>query len=281
MNVNILHRVKQKIQLIILILFVLLMAVFFILPIVYVFVSSLKPLGHIFEFPIRLIPKEIRLQNYTDPFVLRGFGRYFINSISIAIIVTLSSVALGSLAGYSLAKFDYRGVTIFFALVLATMMLPIEVTMVPLAIVSRELGIMNTYLGLYLPVMVKPFAIFWMRQFIITIPNAYMDAARIDGLGEFGIFWKIVFPMSAPALGALAIFSFTTNWNSLVWPLIVVAKDSLRTIPLGIMKMQGEFEVLWNEIFGVSILAVLPAFVLFFLAKEKLIHGMTMVGIKG
>ena len=167
-----------------------------------------------------------------------------------------------------------------FILVLMTMMLPIQVTMVPLAIIVRYLGMMNTYWGLIVPLMITPFAIFWMRQFILTIPNDYGDAARIDGLGEFGIFVRIIIPLCGPALGALAIISFMSNWNSLVWPMIVASRDSLRTIPLGIVMFQGEFKVIWNEMFAMAIASTVPALFFFLVLKNRLIQGLAMVGIK-
>ncbi len=260
--------------------FVLTMALFFVTPMVYTFISSLKPINEIFEFPVRWIPRHLRLRNFVDPFVHRNFGIYFLNSTFVAVATTASSLFLSSLAGYSLAKFNYRGRALLFTLVLMTMMLPIQVTMVPLAIIVRYLGMMNTYWGLIVPLMVTPFAIFWMRQFILTLPNDYADAARIDGLGEFGIFARVILPLCGPALGALAIFSFMSNWNSLVWPMIVASRDSLRTIPLGIVKFQGEFEVIWNELFAMSVASIIPALIFFVVLKGRLIQGLAMVGIK-
>jgi ABC-type glycerol-3-phosphate transport system permease component len=260
--------------------FVLVMALFFVTPMVYTLISSLKPIDEIFEFPVRWIPRHIRLQNFVDPFVHRNFEMYFFNSTFVAVATTASSLFLSSLAGYSLAKFHFRGRGLLFILVLMTMMLPIQVTMVPLAIIVRYLGMMNTYWGLIVPLMVTPFAIFWMRQFILTLPNDYADAARIDGLGEFGIFIRVILPLCGPALGALAIFSFMSNWNSLVWPMIVASRDSLRTIPLGIVQFQGEFEVIWNELFAMSVASVVPALIFFVVLKGRLIKGLAMVGIK-
>ena len=196
-------------------------------------------------------------------------------------IVTLVSVFVGSLAGYSLAKFEYRGKNFFFVLVLLTMMVPIEVTMVPLAIIVKNLGWMDSYAGLIVPVLISPFGVFWIRQFILTLPNDYADAARIDGKGEFGLFVKIILPLCTPALGALTIFTFMGNWNSLVWPMIVATRQELRTIPVGLVAFEGEFTTLWNELFAMSVAAVMPTLVFFLFLRGKLIKGMAMVGIKG
>jgi multiple sugar transport system permease protein len=258
-----------------------LMAFFFLIPMVYTVISSLKPLPEIFEFPIRWIPRHVRLQNFSEPFMKRDFSFFFLNSIVVAVAVTLPSLFFGSLAGYSLAKFEYRGRNLMFILVLLTMMVPIEVTMVPLAIIVKNLGWMDTYRGLIIPVMISPFGVFWIRQFILTLPNDYADAARIDGHGEFGIFIKIIMPLCTPALGALTIFTFMGNWNSLVWPMIVATRQELRTIPVGLVAFEGEFTTLWNELFAMSVAAVIPTLVLFLFLRGKLIKGMAMVGIKG
>ena len=160
-------------------------------------------------------------------------------------------------------------------------MVPIEITIVPLAIIVRKLGWMNSYPGLIVPVMITPFGIFWMRQFMITIPKDYAEAGRIDGLSEFGIFMKLILPLCKPALGALAIFTFMGNWNSLIWPLIVASKDQYRTITVGLVAFEGEFFTPYNHLFAMSVVAVLPTLVIFLILRTKLIKGLAMVGIKG
>jgi multiple sugar transport system permease protein len=281
MRVNVLQRLVAKLPVILLTLFAAVLAFFFIVPMVYVVISSLKPIDEIFEFPIRWIPRHVSLGNFVSPMVGKRFYLYFINSTIVAGTVTLVTIFLSSLAGYSLAKFDFRGRKALFILVLATMMLPIEVTMVPLAIITRYLGMMNTYWGLIVPVMISPFGIFWMRQFMITVPNDYADAGRIDGVHEFGIFYRLILPMSTPALGALAIFTFMSNWNSLIWPLIVASKTAIRTVSVAIVQFEGEFFSLWNEMYAMAVVSVLPTLAFFLILRGKLIRGMAMVGIKG
>ena len=256
-------------------------ALMFLFPMVYTVISSLKPLEDITSVPMRWIPREIRLRNFIEPFVEKNFGIYFLNSIFVTVTVTFSSLFFCSLAGYSLTKFDYKGRNFFFILVLMTMMVPIEITIVPLAIIVRKLGWMNSYPGLIVPVAITPFGIFWMRQFMITIPKDYAEAGRIDGLSEFGIFMKLILPLCKPALGALAIFTFMGNWNSLIWPLIVASKDQYRTITVGLVAFEGEFFTPYNHLFAMSVVAVLPTLVIFLILRTKLIKGLAMVGIKG
>lgn len=257
------------------------MALMFLFPMVYTVISSLKPLEDITSIPMRWIPRKIRLQNFIEPFAVKNFGIYFLNSIFVTVTVTFSSLFFCSLAGYSLAKFDYKGRNFFFILVLMTMMVPIEITIVPLAIIVRKLGWMNSYAGLIVPVAITPFGIFWMRQFMITIPKDYAEAGRIDGLSEFGIFMKLILPLCKPALGALAIFTFMGNWNSLIWPLIVASRDQYRTITVGLLAFEGEFFTPYNHLFAMSVVAVLPTLVIFLILRTKLIKGLAMVGIKG
>ena len=185
------------------------------------------------------------------------------------------------MAGYSLSKFSYFGRDAFFLVILITLMIPLEITFIPMLIIARNLGITNSYWGLILPVMITPFGVFWMRQFIMTIPDDYAEAARIDGLNEFQIFWRIIFPMCKPALGALAIFTFMSNWNSLIWPLIVATKRELWTIPVGLIAFQGEFVTGLNFIFAMAVVAVIPTVLLFAFLRRQLLGGIAMVGIKG
>lgn len=273
--------VTKSINTIFLLIIASLLALIFIVPMVYILVSSFKSVENIFTIPMRWIPESFHVENFTEPFIKKNFGRYFFNSAFIAIFVTGATLFFSSLAGYSLAKFDYKLRHMLFILILITMMVPIETTIVPLAIVVRKLGMMNNYFGLILPVILSPFAIFWMRQFMITLPDAYSEAGRIDGLGEFAIFWKLILPLCKPAIGALSIFTFMGNWNSLIWPMIVATSDKLRTIPVGLVAFEGEFFTPFNQLFAMSVLAILPTFLFFMFLRQKLITGMAMVGIKG
>lgn len=258
-----------------------LIALAFLIPMMYTVLSAFKPLEDITSVPIRWIPREIRWDNFIEPFREKNFGRYFLNSTIVAIVVTASSLFFCSLAGYSLSKYDYRGRDFFFILVLITMMVPIETTIVPLAMIVRKFGWMNSYAGLIVPVVITPFGIFWMRQFMITLPTAYAEAGRIDGLNEFQIFWRLILPLCKPALGALAIFTFMGNWNSLIWPLIVASKDEYRTMPVGLVAFQGEFFTPFNQLFAMAVVAIIPTLLIFIFLRRELIKGLAMGGIKG
>ena len=266
---------------IILVIIASILAAVFIVPMLYMLISSFKTTGDIFVIPIQWIPRRINWPNFTVPFAEKNFGIYFMNSIIVAVSVTVSSLFFSSLAGYSLAKFDYRGRKALFVVVLITMMIPIEVTIVPLAIIVSNLGWMNSYQGLIIPLLVSPFAIFWMRQFIITLPKDYAEAGRIDGYGEFSIFLKLIMPLCQPALGALAIFTYMGNWNSLIWPMIVASKERFKTLPVGLVGLQSMEWTPFGEIFAMAVVALIPTLIFFLILRERLIKGMAMVGVKG
>jgi len=207
-----------------------LFSVFTLVPFVFAVLGSLKPEPEVFAVPMRWLPSEPQWQNYVLPFQ-KTVGRYFVNSVIVSGVQTLSPLLLCSMAGYSLAKFRYPGRTLAFAFILSTIMLPIQVTLVPTFLIIKELGWVNTYAGLIVPGLATTFGTCLMRQFFVSLPSEYMDAARIDGASEPRIFWTIMLPMCRPVLSALAVFSFTGSWNSFLWPLVVVNADDMRTIP--------------------------------------------------
>jgi len=257
------------------------LAVVLVVPVLYTIVSSLKSAGEIFVVPMRWVPRTVHLDNFSIPLIRQSFWIYFLNSIVVAAAVTASALFFCSLAGYSLAKFQYFGRKFFFLLVLVTIMVPIEVILVPLAIIVKVLGLTDSYAGLIIPVALTPFGIFWMRQFIVTLPGDYIDSGRVDGLNELQIFWHLILRLSTPAVAALGIFTFMGNWNSLMWPLIVISRNGLRTVPVGLLAFQGEFYTPYNQLFAMSVLAVVPTGLFFVALRERLIQGMAMVGIKG
>lgn len=267
------------------ILFVLalVLATAFLLPMVYAVLASVKSNADIQKVPLEWLPESfaaIKISNFWEVLKTGQFPRYFLNSAFVGIAVCASSLVFCSLAGYSLSKFTYFGRKTLFFIVLMTLMIPLEVTFIPMVIIVRKLGMMNSYWGLIVPVMITPFGIFWMRQFIMTIPDDYAEAARIDGLNEWQIFWRIIFPICRPALAALAIFAFMSSWNSLIWPLIVVTNQDLWTIPVGLVSFQSEFFTPLSLIFAAAILAVLPTVILFVFVRRQLITGLGASGLK-
>ncbi|MCC6420705.1 MAG: carbohydrate ABC transporter permease [Gemmataceae bacterium] len=256
-------------------------SIFMLVPMAFAVVGSLKPEAEIFTVPIRWWTSSPQWQNYILPFQ-KNIGRYFLNSMIVSLAQTFAPMLLCSMAGYSLAKFQYPGRNLVFLFILSTIMLPIQVTLVPTYLIIKELGWVNTYAGLIGPGLATTFGTFLMRQFFLSLPSEYMDAARIDGASEPRIFWTIMMPMCRPALSALGIFSFTGSWNSFLWPLVVVNQDEMRTIPLGIVFYMGEQRAPeYGQLLAVSVIATIPVLVLFLILQREFIKGAAMSGIKG
>lgn len=255
-------------------------ALLILFPIAWALSSSLKPNIDVFKIPMEWIPREIHLENYILPFKDHAFGTYFLNSLFSAGCVTLVSLIMSSLAGFSLAKYNYLGRDLMFLAILSTLMLPVQVILVPLYLVVRDLGWLNSYQGLIIPQAVTAFGIFLMRQHIITIPDDFLDAARMDGASELGILWWVILPMSKPALSAVAIFSFLGNWDSLLWPLVVVTRDNLRTLPLGISLFFSEYASNYNQALAVSLVMMLPVLIVFVIMQRQFIEGLARSGLR-
>jgi len=188
-------------------------------------------------------------------------------------VVTLTTVFISSLTGYSLAKFRFRGRNAVFMMIMATMMIPFEAIMIPLYLVATKLGIQNSYTGLILPFLVSAFGVFMMRQYLIPFPEEFLDATRIDGASEPVIFWKVVFPNCAPAVATLAILTFRSMWDNLLWPLLIAQSEKMKTIPLYIVKFSAEKYTDEGAMMAVALLASIPMFVLFFTLSKYFISG--------
>ena len=271
----------RTISLTVLYLALILGATFMLIPVIYTLSGSVTPERDLFTTPIKWIPRDPQWLNYVLPF-RQSYARYFLNSGIVAAVSTLSPLFLCSLAGYSLAKFSYPGRTVAFMFILSTIMLPLQVTLVPSFLIVKQLGWLNSYAGLIMPGLATTFGTFLMRQFFLGIPGDYLDAARIDGASEPSIYWLIMLPMIRPALAALAIFSFTGAWNSFLWPLVIVDDDQMRTIPLGIVFYFGQSRVPeYGQLLAVSLLATLPVLAIFVAMQREFIQGAALSGLKG
>ena len=252
-----------------------------LLPYFWMVSSSLKTGSEVFELPIRWFPEVPQWANYVTAFARGSFGIYFFNSTAVALAVMVCNLLFCSLAGYGLAKFHFRFREACFILILCTLMLPLEIVLVPTYLVVRELGLVDSYGGLIAPLAVDAFGIFLMRQYIKDLPDSLIEAARLDGCSEFGIFWRIILPNCKPALGALAILSFRDTWDQFLWPLIVVSKNSLKTFPLGLAQMEGIDSAAYHEIMAVAVVGMLPAALIFLFFQRTFVRGIALSGVKG
>jgi multiple sugar transport system permease protein len=251
-----------------------------LLPYYWMVSCSVKTSANIFAVPPQWIPNPITWRAYGEAWRAQDFTRYFLNSALVSAAITGGNLLLASLAGYSLCKFRYFGRGALFLLILSTMMLPLEVTMVPLFLIVKKLDWPNTYAGLIVPFLVEGFGVFLMRQYLQSVPNELIEAARIDGASELRIYAQIVMPLCKPALAALGVFTFREAWDMYIWPLIIVTKDSLRTLPLGISLFMSSFGTAWDQLMAVAAIGTLPMILLFFFLQRSFIQGIAISGLK-
>ena len=252
-----------------------------VIPVIWTVLSSLKSNETIFAVPMQWLPDSLHWNNYIDAFEVAPFARYFLNSTIIAASVTATTIFFGALAGYGFSKFRFPGRDLVFGLILSTFMIPFPVIMIPLFVLVRNFGWVDTYWGLIIPGALTGFAVFMMRQFIQAIPSELLDAARIDGAGEMRIFLTLVLPLARPALATLGILTFLESWNNLLWPLIVIQSDEMETIPLGLTKFSTLYSSNYAQMLAMSVIASLPVLVVFIIGRRQIINSLMLSGIKG
>ena len=253
----------------------------FLLPLVWMLLSSFKPEGLIMGHPEQLIPAEWTLDSYASLLTKIPFGRFLSNSFIFSGGVTLSMLCLDSMAGYAFAKLKFSGSKTLFVVVLISMMIPFQVTLIPTYLLLNNLHILNTFAGLMIPRMTNAFGIYFMRQSFLGIPGELVDAGRMDGLSEFGIFAKIILPVSKSSLSTLAVFHFMANWNDFLWPMLMTNTQEMQTLPVGLALFQGEHVMEHGPMFAGAVLSVLPILLAFILAQKTFIKGIALGGLKG
>ena len=257
-------------------------ATLFLIPLVWMLSSSLKPEYQVFEMPPRLIPDPVRWENYRDALTYVPFGRYSLNTAFITMMVIIGHVLSCTLVAYGFARLRAPGRDAIFVLVLATMMLPYPVTMIPLYVLFNRVGWVNTFLPLIVPAYFgSPFYIFLLRQFFLSVPRGLEDAARIDGANLLQILWRIILPLSMPAIATVAIFTFQITWNDFLPPLIYLHDQRLYTVALGLNFFRSSYQVQWSYLMAASLVTMLPVIIVFFFAQRLFLEGISLTGIKG
>jgi ABC-type glycerol-3-phosphate transport system permease component len=260
---------------------VILFAIFIFLPFLWMFSTSIKHLSEVYSIPPNLVPKNFSPENYIVAFTRTKALRAFFVSTVYSFGCVILYLFIAALAGYAFARYHFPGKNILFLMVLATLMIPIEVNIVPLYRLLKKLGWLNTFQGMILPRVVEPFGIFLMRQHFQTIPNDYVDSARIDGCTEFGIFRKVMLPMSIPPIITAGLFMLLWRWNELLWPLIISTSSHMRTIQAAISLFVLERYTEWNYLMALCVVAIIPMFALFILIQKYFIKGLVITGLKG
>lgn len=274
--------VQRAVRVTIAYLFLLVGSFCFLLPLLWMFSTSLKPDNEVFEYPPRFLPSSWDWENYYLGWSALPFNTYLRNTVIVTFSNVLGNLISCSLPAYGFARLRARGSSFLFMLVLATMMIPFQVTLIPNFILFKTLGWTDSLLPITVPAWFGwPFSIFLLRQFFMGLPRELDDAARIDGCSYFRIYWNIILPLSKPALATIAIFGFIGNWNNFLGPLIYINKQDLYTLALGLNLFRGQYVTYYNQLMAVSLLALAPILIVFFFTQRTFIQGIALTGIKG
>ena len=257
-------------------------AVACLLPFFWIVVSSLKDLPSVFLFPPQWIPDPVLWSNYIEAWSSGNFSRYTINTVFVSTTVTMGLLISCSLAAYAFARLRFPGRDIIFWAYLGTMMIPFQVTLVPQFLIVRTFGWIDTYYALIVPALLgNAFGTFLLRQFFLTIPKELEDAAVIDGCNKLMVYYRIIMPLSKPALATLGVLTFMAHWNDFIWPLIVINSDELRTLTVGLASLGSTYFVPWNIYMAGTVISLVPILVVFFAAQRYFVRGITLTGLTG
>jgi multiple sugar transport system permease protein len=249
-------------------------------PFIWMVLTSFKNLGEILVYPPKWLPKKFQIENYLNAFRAAPFARYYLNSVFVAVAVTLGQLVACSMAAFAFARLKFWGRDVLFLISLGTMMIPGQVTMIPSFMVLHWLGWIDSYKALIVPGLASAFGTFLLRQFFLTIPRELEDAAYIDGCSRAGVLWRIILPLSKPALATLAIFTFMGVFNDFLWALIVANSEEMRTVQLGLAIFRDRYATEWDKLMAGSVTATMPILLIFFFAQKYFIKGITLSGLK-
>lgn len=259
----------------------ILLAVLALIPFLWMISTSLKSRGALMSIPIEWIPSEPTLDAYAEVFSRFPFLRTIGNSLLISVSFTLLTLVSASMAAFAFAKLRFRGSGVILSVYIATMMIPTQVTMIPLFVVMNRLGLIDSYASVILPGVFKPFAVFLLVQQMKTIPNDYLDAARIDGAGLFHIYFRVALPLCAPTLATLAVTTFMESWNDYLWPLLMLTDRNKMTLPIALSTLNGQYNTEYNVLMAGSLISMIPIVVIYIAAQKQFRAGLMAGGIKG
>jgi multiple sugar transport system permease protein len=259
-----------------------------IFPFAWLIITSIETPAEALHFPPVLVPHQLDFSNYSQALQAEPFTRFFINSAVVAVVTVLSNLVLCSLAGYAFARYRFLGRGLLFVLLLATLMVPFQVTMIPQFIITKWLGInllagvgINHIGALILPNAATAFGVFFLRQFFRTLPIEYEEAARVDGASRLTVLWRVVLPLSTPALATLAALTFLDSWNNFFWPLIVITSTNQMTLPLGLAFFQNQHSTEWTLLMAGNVMSLIPMMIIFFAAQRYFVRSVAATGLAG
>ncbi|MBB5781327.1 carbohydrate ABC transporter permease [Nonomuraea jabiensis] len=246
-------------------------------PLVWLLVTVLKPADELFEVAL---PSRFTLDNLLYVLTEVPIGTYMLNSLVVSVAVTVVALVLHSMAAYALARLRFPGRQVIFSMIVSTLLVSLPVILVPLFLVARQLGLLDTYAGLILPAIFHAFGIFLLRQYYLTIPRELEEAADLDGCGYFRRWWQVVVPLSRPVLASLAVLFFLANWNAFLWPLTATRDPELRMVQVGIATLQGQYGSAWNYVLAATVIAAVPTLIAFVLGQRRLVEAIKTSGLK-
>lgn len=256
-----------------------------IVPFLWMLTTSLKPSGTEFTYPPQILPSTLDWSNYTRLFTLVPFGRYFVNTIIVTALTVLGQLVICAMAAYGFSRLNFVGRDTIFVIYLATMMIPFQITLIPLYLMIYKLGWVNTYQGMVVPGISSAFGIFLLRQAFMNIPRDYQDAARIDGASEWRIFTRIFLPLTGPALATLGVFAFMGTWTDLLWPLLIARNQNMRTLELGLAYFNATTSAFrqpnWPLLMAGSVIVMLPVLIVYIFTQRYFVAGIALSGVKG
>ncbi len=257
------------------------LAFLMVVPLIWMVITSVQTLNETRHFPPILIPSGIQWENYTEVLQRAPFARWFLNTLVVTVVVVIGNLLFCSLAGYAFARIKFFGRDVVFILVLATLMIPFQVIMIPTFLIVRELGLIDTLGALIVPNLAGAFGIFLLRQFFRSLPIELEEAARIDGASRLGVLFKIILPLSGPVLATVAVITFLWTWNDFLWPLVTIYSPSNMTLQLGLTTFQGAHQTNTHLLMAANVMSVVPVLLLFFVAQRFFIRGIATSGLKG
>ncbi|GAA4531031.1 hypothetical protein GCM10023160_33000 [Brachybacterium paraconglomeratum] len=255
------------------------LALLVLIPLLWTVLGSFKSPSELAQRPPTLLPQQWHPENYVE--ALTGFDmlRYLTNSVIVVVVTTILTLAVNSMAAYALSRYNFRGRDLLFLVTLATIMVPLQVILIPVYQVTASLGLTNSLWGVILPAIATPTGVFLLRQYMLTIPDELIDSARVDGAREFGIFWRVVLPLCKPALAVLAIFSVLWRWNDFLWPL-VVTNEATRTLPVALQRFASQEVVPFNLVLAISVVSMIPVLICFLVFQKQIVQGIAASGMK-
>jgi multiple sugar transport system permease protein len=251
-----------------------------LLPFVWMLSTALMTDAEVYQFPPRFLPAEWRWSNFAEALTMQPFGRFFLNSLVVSLAATAGQVLFCSMAAYAFGRLRFPWRDRVFAIYLSTMMVPAIVTIIPAFLIISSFGWMNSYQALFSPLLSSVWGIFLLRQFFLTIPRDLEDAARMDGAGDLAVFFRVIVPLSRPALATLAIFAFMGSWKDFLWPLLVTNRIDMRTVEVGIAGFNSMYATDWPHQMAAAVVVLIPVVTVFLLAQKHFVRGITMTGLK-